>query len=368
GQYSFNNIIETTYKNCSTTLGPFFPPTPISSTYKPNQAPYTIDLDIEHTTMAGTRVLIVKDIVVQWVESDSNPNGKLTLIGGKIEDPLDELTDETLLYLFNNGIPPIPIPGPNPPDVPMDCVINEFKPNYDVLSAMGLTTFDCNPDIINDKLAFYTSLDGPDINDVVLPDIEKAMSDYTDAITELRSKINEDSIDKFRDRMNEIMGDLKDQTEDAYSNVLQTMTNPLYCTATLTPEIQFISGKIRVVVSLKSASKQTFKDVIGEATVPEKAKTDIIAKLRGNTTLGSLGDFQYDSATGTFFADISSGVEGDGVLTLYYDNQQFGQLIVPENIDENSRIEALEFPYTFIGGNIESDGATRRDESDVVNN
>ena len=52
-------------------------------------------------------------------------------------------------------------------------------------------------------------------------------------------------------------------------------------------------------------------------------------------------------------------------MKLFYDNQQFGQLIVPTNEVETSRIEELEFDYTFIDGNIDSDGAVRRDETDI---
>jgi hypothetical protein len=148
---------------------------------------------------------------------------------------------------------------------------------------MGLTSFDCNPDLMIDKAAFYNSLgDVSALSDFEFPNVQKAMDDYTDAISAFRSKINEESIDVFIDKMNNIMDDLKDQTENSYSKALQFMVNPLYSIAELEPEIQFISDKIIVKILLRNSSKQTFKDVAGEYNIPQKAIDDLISKLKSN--------------------------------------------------------------------------------------
>ncbi len=366
GQYTFANLLASKYNGHD--VGPFFPPSPIDASYMISRAPYTIDLTTEYGTQDNLRTITINNILVQWVSTQSNPNGVLTLSGGTIEDPNNELTGKNIAYIFNHGSIPSLLPGTSTPPVNQVCIIKNFKPNYDVLPMLGLTTLDCNPELINDRLAFYNSINTNALDGLEFPDIDGAMKKFDDALSTLRNKIDDNAIDAFSDKINNIMKDLQDQAENTYSQTLQLTVSPLHSYATLDPEIQFVSKTIKVNVVLRNASKQSIKDLVGEFDIPAKAKSDLLSKLATKLTLGAIGTFTYDIKTGYFIAELSSKKGGDGVLKLYYDDQQFGELIVPESMSEPSRIDQLEYPYTFVDGNIALDGEIRKDDTDTANN
>jgi len=363
GQYTFANLLSSTYNGHK--VGPFFPPYNIDKTYTPERAPYTLDISFSYGTGNTQRTITITNIIVQWVSKDIHSDGCLTLFGGTINDPNKELTGDITTF-FNKGIKPIAMPGSSLQPKIQTCIMTSFKPNFDILPTMNLTTLDCNPELINDKLAFYNSINTNAMDGLEFPDIDGAMNKFNDSLAKLRSKIDDDAIDKFAKDVNDIMNDLKDQAENTYSQTLQFMVSPLHSYATLEPAFQFTSKGIRVHVTLRNASKQSFKDVMGDFEIPEKAKTDLLNKLTTNLSLGAISTFDYEASSGNFIADITSIKGGEGVLKLYYDNQQFGELIVPDSMDLPSKITELEYCYTFIDGMI-ADGETRKDETDTAN-
>jgi hypothetical protein len=367
GQYTFVNLLSSTYKECA--VGSFFPPERLSTDYKPDEAPYVIDIAIDgYTTPAGARTITIKDVILQWVDTVGTTHGRLTLFGGEIEDPLDEISGHDLLFFFNKGISPTPsFPPIDPPPVTQNCNIVSFKPNYEILAVMGLTTFDCNPEIINDKLALYATINPNALDNLTFPDIYDMIDRFSAALSKLREKINDDSIDKFRDTVNELLDKLKEDTEDTYDQAIQAMISPLYSSAIIDPEIQFISGSIKVSISFKNSSKQTFKDVIGDFEIPQTVQQSILNKLTTEVTLGTISEFSYESSTGNFIANITSKNQGDGILKVFYDNQQFGELVAPDDMNQPSSIQPLEYSYTFVAGTVADTVSPRRDETDTAN-
>jgi len=350
--------------NVGCEVGPFFPPSPLPDDYAPERAPYLIDIKYSFTDGYGTRDIIIADTLIQNVISANS--GTIYLSGGSAIDPGNFVNGWDIKDIMRGyqGDPNNPITAVS------DAGISKYKPNYDGLFALGLTTVDCDPDIIQEKAVLYSSIDVNQLDSFDFPDIDATINGLDLALSTLRSKIDLNAIDKFNQDINDLMNDLQTQTESAYCDALNAMVSPLHSTTKLDPDMQFITDSIEVKVILRSSSLQTFFDVIGEYPMPASVESCIGNKITANVTLGNVNGFSHDGY-GNYIGYISSNTAGDGYLTLYYDGQQFGEVVRPTDLNEQSEIIEVKYPYTFIGvGNVElgvGEGSPRRDETDIAN-
>jgi len=363
-KYQLDNILGATVgQGC--TVGPFFPPSPLPDDYSPTRAPYLIDIKYSFSADGyGTRDVVIANTLIQNVTAYNA--GTIFLTGGSAIDPagfIDGWDIEDVMRGHQGN----PIVEKTTTET---AGINKFTPNYDGLFALGLTTVDCDPNIIQEKQTLYNSINTGQLDGFEFPDIDTTIDGLDAALSTLRGKVNEDAINKFDKDVNDLMDDLQTQTETSYCDVLDAMVSPLHSTAELDPEMQFITDSIEVKVILRSSSLQTFFDVIGEYPMPASVESCIGNKITADVTLGTVNGFSHDGY-GNYLGYISSSTPGDGYLTLYYDNQQFGKVIRPDDLTENAEIIEIKFPYTFIGvGNVDlgvGEGAPRRDETDIAN-
>ena len=362
--YRFTEILSTTFNGCN--VGPFFPPQPIDS-YTADRAPYVLNIKMPYTSSLGTREIVVNDVVVAWVEADPVGSGKVRLVGGKAEDPSKEITGYTLLQCLRGKDMPKMAPGIPVNSITVSGTIGELKVNLEELFVLNLTSADCMPEVAAERDAFFATIDDSMLDDLVFPDIGEAMDNMTNAINGLRANFNDANIDNFYNNMNGILGDLLDQAENTYTDTLNFMVSPLHSTASLSPEIQFTGKEIDVIVVLRNAVLQTIKDVVGDYAIPTKTQDALREKITAEASLGVVSDFTYDN-DGNFVAKIASTTEGDGILKVFWDKQQLGQIIRPVNLDEPTTIVEIELPYSFVGFTADEVTKPRRDESDTANN
>lgn len=358
--YRLGNIISSVVGNCP--VGPFFPPQAFPAGYDITRAPYIVNLTYPNFTDGyGTRDIIIRNVLVSYAEMYTG-YGRFTLLDGTTEDAYDIYDGWTVVeFLRGNQDYPTIINNYS-----VTSELNEFIPNYDSLLALGLITIDCNPEIIIEKEILYSSINTNQLDGLVFPDLEDITSRIDIEISKFREKINADTIDEFIDNMNAIMEDAKAQAENTYTQAFNFMVSPLHSTAELTPTVQFITQPIEVKAILKTASSQTIPEVAGEFPIPTSTLESLKSKLTSELSFGTISSFEYDGY-GNFIANITSATAGNGIIKLFYDGQQFSEVVRPDSLANDSQIVALEWTYEFVGPDTSIRGMPRRDETDIAN-
>jgi hypothetical protein len=157
---------------------------------------------------------------------------------------------------------------------------------------------------------------------------------------------------------------LKEETQNSYVNTLSAGTNQYETTATLDPELQFVSEPIVVSVELKDAN-----GVLLSSNIPADLQKELADKISGTPTLGSLGPFSHDGYD-AFVANLTSTVTGTGTLTISFDERVISQILNRDDDDAETTIAEVELPYEFIGVPVSAVGVdekkVRRDEGDLA--
>lgn len=380
----------------------------------PKQAPYTVDVEMYYNPAnwgrnlpadGVARNIIFKNCIVtaptsQYLINDQNvnnpnPTGTLLLSGGKGY----EADGTTILYGYDSNIPQqqttdqatlntflfLPESVLTPPYVlPSDGyqfsnVTYTLKPNYDVLSGKGIITIGCRPDVnderefTNNTFALETNGKLAALRSLQLPDLATAKDCAFLAIDGLRSpgNLTEDYVNNvFKPTIINCLQTLTNDTKEKLVQLINIGQDQYVSTSTLDHPIQFTTQPIKVTVDLKTSDNVS---LIGN--LPEDVAASIGSKIIPSITFGKITDFIYDGSA-YFNANITSGLAGTGQLTIEYDGKVFSDIIVPANPDDPRSIETrvlnYQFIYTPVAGNVSqvgigdtSDGAPRRDESDV---
>ena len=365
----------------------------------PKKAPYILDMTLNvdpaivfgHTDpVGGARDFVIKDIIVI-----SRPN-----IGVQIYDDSFDSTDNSTgtlrlgggLVFESDGVTPFNINGYQ---ANLDSFVH-FSPDFgaptfedgyeflnvdynlryghEVLVQETAITIGCIPEVEIER--DIANLVVPNIEPVInlllspggagtnngLPDVEGAFNCLTDALATFRQNVSIESAAAFQAQVSACLGDLKDQTLGAYNVAVAGGTNAFKSTATLEPEVQFVSLPIVVSVQLRDSTGTEIS-----FNVPAESQELLANLLEGQVTFGQIGKFTYNGTV--FVAEITSSKPGTGTLQISFNNNIFSQVLNQESDDVASVIEEVSIPYEFVGSVITAvdEPVQRRDESDTSN-
>jgi hypothetical protein len=164
---------------------------------------------------------------------------------------------------------------------------------------------------------------------------------------------------------------LSAETKNSYKAAFNSGFSPFHSTFTIDPIIQFVGLPITITAIPRDANASPI--AFG---IPSDLQAEFATNLTGHATFGSISShsnvdgyqsaFTYDSSQSGFIGQITSDIAGSGVLTMYYNGQEFSQIINRNSDTLSTSIVPIELPYTFVGridGSIES--PVRRDDTDV---
>lgn len=352
----------------------FFPSgTTYIQTDTPSSTPYTISFSVFYNPLLfnitndqlGARTILIKNAIVEapptfGVDGYNNKpiapfNGTLNLIGGTITEangaPIFNAdgTIMTINQFFHiatdmSGIV-LPIQGRLFQDVSYT-----FNINHDVLLSEGLITLGCVPDVsadtnfINSTIGAQFNISGENLAGIVdlLPDMDAAQACVTNALLKYRASISLESTNTFQTEIQECLNNLSNSTKTAIQATIVAGFSPYASTFDLDPTIQFTTRPIEVAVLLKESSGQLMT-----STLPTDVAQNIAAQITANISLGNISPFTYDGYE-FFKADITSSQEGNGTISVAFNNSFISTLNNPSNIDLPPSVEVTVKSYTFI--------------------
>ncbi len=261
----------------------------------------------------------------------------------------------------------------------VDNVKYTFRINHNVLVSKNIITYSCMPAINQDR-SFTNAVFSSDLNlkiaelqNFPFPDAIGAQQCMLLALDAFRNDVTEDGAEILQNTMLACLNQLQEETENAINIAIPLAFDKFKSTVTLSPDVQFTTGKIQVLLDLKESSGSSLVKLL-----PPGSADFIINKISSSLTLGSISKFTYDG-TQYFQAEISSADPGSGELEISFENKKLS-VITPENVLEDLtkplNVSIRKVPYTFIYANAinkvnigtgdSSDGETpRRDEGDL---
>lgn len=241
-----------------------------------------------------------------------------------------------------------------------------WRINSEALVSYTLISLMCIPDLTAEAVITNTWAEPVNFDDIILPDIGKALSCTSGAMTDLRRSVSPETVAAFSATVTACLTNLKQQTAEAYKKTMIAGANRFSSTVTLDPDLQFVGSPIEVTVTLKDSA-----GTVISTNIPQDVQAAISEKLEGHVTLGTISAFEYDGYE-VFNAQINSDTPGTGDLTVSFNSAFLSQVLNRESDTEPTAIEITTVQYQFVGGAVHGDGTPiddrskpRRDESDV---
>ncbi len=366
------------------------------------QAAYTVDMKLLYNPILwgrfddtrGTRYVNINNCIVKFAPTTNLKNfnnsvsqvtnGVMTLTGGLAQE-----LDGTTIYV--NGVPanlesfvhrdPVVSTAPTFPPPFNDgydytAVEYTFHINHEVLLQKALITLGCIPVVALDRTFINATFAGnaglnltllqnllSGTNGNTFPDVTGAQNCLEASIAALRSNISNEGVAEFLARTTICLETLRSDTSSAIGTLLGIGFNPSQSNFTLTPTVQFTTAPIELRVNLNETNGLSLI-----SNLPASLVDGIIGRITPSFNFGKLGKFRYDGTS--FVADLTSEVTGTGVMSMAFDNQQFNIVTVPNDLSVSPSVAIQTVAYQFIyvptgSGSNDSDGAPRRDETDV---
>jgi hypothetical protein len=369
----------------------------------PRRAQYTVDMEVTlnpnnfgNLDFQGSRKFIIKDCIViekpyvgifdyqnaKQLTYGSNLgtlNGTLSIAGGLVFEE-----DGTTPYMISNEQATLEnfisqpinvstsIPGSDD-SVSFDIKLT-WKPNAAALAGYNVTTFGCIPEVSFERNIVNTVILTEGVEAIavklppapagkvlpstgILPNVSGAEQCVSNAIAELRTNINVETLANFQANVLTCLNDLKDQTTAVICSALNVGISQFKSTYDLSTDLQFITSSIRVFVSLKD-----FSGTLITRAIPASCAEDIANKLSAEVTFGKISKFSYDGES-LFFADLTAEEKGSGEITVYFDGKILNTVITGA-AGEASSIQPNMKMYSFVDAKVDS--AVRRDETDLT--
>ena len=395
------------------------------------QVPYLVDIEIPYDPQDYNRTNLSRDgyarkiffkncVVTQTptanLISQNNttfiiPNGVISIAGGQGFEtdgvtPLmgydilnssrtgTQATLETFLFLpATIVVSPADLNTAQYAPITHDNVVYTFKINEDVLTEQNVVILNCDRDFDLEKTILFSNLFdniGPKlamVNDVLantanssdgigfvgidgvtlpqgqnrFPDLSAAVNFFQVSIANLRDNFNDDTLTDFDNNTSAYLNNMIGSTNNAINELIGIAFDPNNSDFTLDPDIQFTTDTIKVSVILKDSNNVNILNGLDTTTA-----SSIALRLSADASLGEVSSFTFDGSQ-SFVADLSSDNDGDGYLSMKFDNTYFIDFIIPEDpeILPSSKVKAI--PYTFIKTSVKPGDSSevRRDDQDV---
>lgn len=376
---------------------------------KVKKAPYTIDLTLKEfnpkifiTSETGkSRDFLIKDVIISEkpyigvVDFDNNLNvnlnsqGTFSLVGGSVFEIAPD--NSQFPYMVNGSQASIetfihhnPSLGYLPP-IDDGYILGDINftlnIHHEPLIQYNLITLGCMPDLAQERFVANTRIESvgfdaisvklPNVSAAgIFPDVLGAQTCTANSIAKLRSSVSPEAVGVFQAEITSCLEQLKSETLEAYCNILKAGVSIFESTVSNNVDIEFITRKIKTSVQLFDPN-----GILISSNIPSTCISSMEGLLKGNVTLGTISDFTYDGYS-TFNATIESKVAGAGVLTVFFDNNIFKQIIGADDNNVQTQIQDNSLSYQFINTSVISklpgieayEEQVRRNESDVSNN
>lgn len=411
-QQQFINIIDgyDIIPNLAVYSLPFFKPVffPSSITFpattSASQAPYTVDLRLFYDPAKWGRIGVArfirfKDCIVT-VTPGFNLNlfdntttaistGVVSLVGGAgyEDDSTTKLTGFDSVF----GILPIKDQATlenflhksieygsdlNDDTVNFDNVEYTFKPNIPSLIGFGIINAMCDPvatlskSFVNSVYAGDTPLKTKNLKDLItspnFPDPAAAQQCLSLALTGLRSNLTTQGVADFQATALACLNNLKNNCNSALGQVIGLGFDPCTSTFTATPKIQFTTKPIELQLSMNERNGQPIT-----TRIPDVVAQSLAPLIKAHATFGTVDQFVYDGYQ-FFTANLTSNLPGTGTIMISFDNN----ILCTNSVAPLSHtLQAIDYQFIYapsgltippVGEGDSSDGAPRRDESDLA--
>lgn len=193
------------------------------------------------------------------------------------------------------------------------------------------------------------------------PDMNAALNYFQVSIAALRDNFNEDAVDAFETNSNDYLDSIRTSAQNAIGELVSIAFDANNSDFILDPQLQFTTDVIKVSVILRDSNNVNILNGLDLDTA-----TDLATRLKAQITLGKITDFVFDGDQ-SFVGYISSDTDGDGVISVKFDNTFFIDFTIPEDLDilPSSKIKKLN--YTFIKTSFGDNTEVRRTDADVGN-
>jgi hypothetical protein len=368
----------------------------------PRRAQYTVDMEITlnpndfgNLDLRGNRKFIIKDCVViekpyvgifdyqnakqfTYGADIGTLNGTLSIAGGLVfeedgETPYMVSDQQATLETFVSEPTQLSSAVPSSDDSIAFDIKLTWKPNAPALAGYNVTTFGCIPEVSFERNIVNTVVLTEGVEAIavklppapagivlpstgILPNVSGAEQCVSNAIAELRTNINLETLANFQASVTTCLNDLKNQTTAVICSALNAGISQFKSTYDLSTDLQFITSSIRVFVSLRD-----FSGTLITRGIPDSCAQEIADKLSADVTFGTISKFSYDGES-LFFADLTADQNGSGQITVSFDGKVLNT-VVTGAAGEASSIQENMKTYSFVDAKIEP--AVRRDETDL---
>lgn len=400
-KYKFTDIITPIFSTNPFGISVFWPEgLSFTADTPPGKAPYTVDIKLKTDPnkfaiqdAKGERYFFIKDCIVlnkpyigiktyNNLVDETLSTGTLSISGGLVFEE-DEKTQfkingkQATLSNFIHVDPSLT----SDPSFPVDDgyyfsdVEFTLRPVLPTLMSYQLITAGCIPEVAIEKAVTNARANAddqravqdkmPTLTDGVavpatgfMPNVNGAQKCVSSAITKFRTNISIETAAELQAAVETCLGDLRNQTIEAYKNAVRVGSSQFGSKASLSTNLEFVTRSIDANVILCDPAGTN----IG-LNIPAALSDDIAKSITGEVTLGELSAFQYDGS-GSFNASISSKLPGTGTLTVKINDRVLSK--VTNSDTSSSKIEENILTYTFVDASVEP--VVRRNESDTAEN
>lgn len=250
-----------------------------------------------------------------------------------------------------------------------------WKPNVPALAGLNLTTVGCVPEVSIEKATLNSMLTTEGIEAVsgkipatpagqavpstgVLPNISGTLSCLNSALASFRTNVSTEGAADFTAQVTTCLTDLQNQTNSTLCSVLLASVSKFKTTFTLSPNLQFTTLPIKIIVDLKDATGTSLGIGLTSACIPLLEN-----KLSADVSFGTVSKFTYDGSQ-YFVALINSDDLGGGSVTVSYDNNILSVYSPSSATNPTPSITEQSLPYSFVASLTNS--PVRRDATDVA--
>ncbi len=368
----------------------------------PRRAQYTVDMEVTvnpndfgNLDLQGSRKFIIKDCVViekpyigifdyqnakqfTYGADIGTLNGTLSIAGGLVfeedgETPYMVSGQQATLETFISEPTQLSSAVPSSDDSVAFDIKLTWKPNAAALAGYNVTTFGCMPEVSFERNIVNTVILTEGVEAIavklppapagivlpstgILPNVSGAEQCVSNAIAELRTNINLETLANFQASAVTCLNDLKNQTTAVICSALNAGISQFKSTYDLSTDLQFITSSIRVSVSLRD-----FSGTLITRGIPASCAQEIADKLSADVTFGTISKFSYDGDS-LFFADLTADQNGSGEITVSFDGKVLNTVVTGAAGEASSIQENMKM-YSFVDAKIEP--AVRRDETDL---
>lgn len=193
------------------------------------------------------------------------------------------------------------------------------------------------------------------------PDMADALNFFQVSIANLRDNFNDDTLTDFDNNTSAYLNNMIGSVGNSINELVGIAFDPNNSDFTLDPEIQFTTDTIKVSVVLKDSNNVNILNGLDATTA-----NDIALRLSADASLGDVTSFTFDGSQ-SFVGYISSDNDGDGYISMRFDNTYFIDFVIPDDPDVLPSSSIKKLPYTFIKtkANLGNNSEVRRDDQDV---